>query len=418
MKEVFFDRNVQKLFFANLFSGFGQGMTMIGISWHLVTETGSAKPLGTTMFVSAILMVLLGPYIGTRIDRFSRKVILLVENAVGFGLLFALALWGFSAPYEEWMLIALFLVTTLIFQVHYPTQSALVQERFAERHYPAINSLLEIETQTASVLAGGAAGLMLGWYGLPVVLLFDALTYLFAFVLISRMEYVFTLEKHVRENADAGWLVQFAQSWRYIKEKRGFLLFGVSVFMPFIAVMVSNLLAPVFVDQTLQADAFIYSLAEMTYAIGAVAAGFLIAGMTKRFGEVRSLVGNTLLFAAALIAVVAFPYGWAFVALQTLFGWCNASVRLIRQNLYMVIVPKHLMGRVLSFFQMVGLMMRLALIGLFTLILDDTGAGAGYLILAGLLVLAAWGASVTIRLLLPSPVQPDAPSPEKVVHRS
>lgn len=44
MKEVFFDRNVQKLFFANLFSGFGQGMTMIGISWHLVTETGSAKP--------------------------------------------------------------------------------------------------------------------------------------------------------------------------------------------------------------------------------------------------------------------------------------------------------------------------------------------------------------------------------------
>ena len=61
MKEVFFDRNVQKLFFANLFSGFGQGMTMIGISWHLVTETGSAKPLGTTMFVSAILMVLPGP---------------------------------------------------------------------------------------------------------------------------------------------------------------------------------------------------------------------------------------------------------------------------------------------------------------------------------------------------------------------
>jgi MFS family permease len=197
-----------------------KGMTMIGISWYLVTETGSAKQLGTTMFVSAILMFLLGPYVGTLIDRFSRKTILLVENAVGFVILLALALWGFYAPYREWMLIALFIVTTLIFQVHYPTQSALVQENFEERHYQSINSLLEIEGQTASVLAGGAAGLVLRWYGLPVVLLFDALTYLFALLLISRMEYVFTLEKHVRENVGSSWLVQFTQSWQYIKEKR------------------------------------------------------------------------------------------------------------------------------------------------------------------------------------------------------
>lgn len=73
MKEVLFDRNFQKLFWANLFSGFGQGMTMIGISWYLVTETGSAKQLGTTMFVSAALMFLLGPYFGTLIDRFPAK---------------------------------------------------------------------------------------------------------------------------------------------------------------------------------------------------------------------------------------------------------------------------------------------------------------------------------------------------------
>ncbi|MBN2909786.1 MFS transporter [Polycladomyces sp. WAk] len=418
MKEVFFDRDFQKLFLANLFSGFGQGMTMIGISWYLVTETGSAKQLGTTMFVSAILMFLLGPYVGTLIDRFPRKTILLVENAVGFVILFALALWGFCAPYGHWMLISLFIVTTLIFQVHYPTQSALVQEKFEERHYRSINSLLEIESQTASVLAGGAAGLVLGRYGLPVVLLFDALTYLLALLLISRMNYVFTLEKHVRKSPETGWLMQFAQSWRYIKEKRGFLLFGVSVFMPFIAVMVGNLLAPVFVAQTLRADALIYSLHEMTYAIGAVAAGFLVTGMSKWLGEVRSLVGNTLLFAAAMTAVVVFPYGWAYVALTTLFGWCNASVRLVRQNLYMVIVPNHLMGRVLSFFQLVGMMMRLSLIGLCTLTIDYTGAGTGYLVLAGLLVLAAWGAHTSTRLLLPSSVQSAATPQAKAIHRS
>jgi hypothetical protein len=173
----------------------------------------------------------------------------------------------------------------------------------------------------------------------------------------------------------------------------------------------------VFVAKTLHADALIYSLNEMTYAIGAVAAGFLMSGMTKRFGEVRSIVGNTLLFAAAITAIVVFPYGWVYVALTTLFGWCNASVRLVRQNLYMVMIPKNLMGRVLSFFQLVGMMMRLALIGLFTLIIDYTGAGTGYLVLAGLLGLAAWGTYASIRLLLPSLVQPAAASLAKTVHR-
>jgi hypothetical protein len=83
----------------------------------------------------------------------------------------------------------------------------------------------------------------------------------------------------------------------------------------------------------------------------------------------------------------------------------------------MVMIPKNLMGRVLSFFQLVGMMMRLALIGLFTLIIDYTGAGTGYLVLAGLLGLAAWGTYASIRLLLPSLVQPAAASLAKTVHR-
>ncbi|MFD2368484.1 MFS transporter [Brevibacillus sp. GCM10020057] len=400
MREVFAHAEFRKLFFSNLFSGFGQGMTMIGIAWYLVETTGSAQLLGSTMFTSALLMFFIGPYIGTLIDRFSRKKMLLIENLIGFAVLGSLAAWGFFGPYAEWMLIAIYLVTTFMYQIHYPAQSALVQEGFEARHYDSINSLLEIEGQTASVLAGGVAGVLLNSYGLHVVILFDALTYLLAFGLLSTMKYTFTLEGEAGANRGVNWLGQLGQSWQYIRERRGFLVFGISALMPFIAIMVSNLLKPVYVSQTLKADVSVFSFGEMAYAIGAVTAGALVAIVVRKVGSYAAIVGNTLLFAAVIAGMVSLPYGWALIAAYAVYGWCNASVRLIRQTLYMNVVPKHLMGRVMSFFNSVGMMMRLVLIGLFTVIIDHTGASLGYIIMAGLLLLAAVGLAVTMRPIL------------------
>ncbi|MGC5325701.1 MFS transporter [Brevibacillus sp. SYSU BS000544] len=400
MKEVFRQPDFQKLFYSNLFSGFGVGMSMIGISWHLVKESGSAQVLGSTMFISAVLSFFIVPYIGTLIDRYSRKNILLQINAAGFIVIGLCALWGYTADYNQWMLIGVFLVTNLIMQVHYPTQSALVQESFADRHYNSINSLLEIESQTASVLAGGISGIILESMGLPFVLLFDALTYLFAFFLLSRMNYTFTLNKRNQANGRKNWLHQLGDSWIFVREKKGFVLFGITAFLPFVAVMVGNLLAPVFVSQTLKADVIIFSAHEMTYAIGAVAAGFLIIRLSEKVGNMRAMIANMMLFALTLVCIVALPYGWMFVFLTTFLGWGNASVRLVRQNLYMRMVPKEHMGRVLSFFQSIGMLMRLLLLGLFTVLVDWTGAGTGYLILAVLVFAGAIGCYYSMRILL------------------
>ncbi|MGD8190393.1 MFS transporter [Brevibacillus ginsengisoli] len=400
MREVFRQRSFQKIFFSNLFSGFGQGMSIIGISWYLVNQAGSAHVLGTTMFISSILFFFIGPYLGTLIDRFSRKNLLLFVNGLGFVVLGFCAVWGFALPYQDWMLILIYMVTLFINQIHYPTQSALVQESFTDRHYNDINSLLEIESQTASVLAGGVAGIFLEQLGLPIVLLFDGLTYLFAFGLISTLDYRFTLAHHVKANAGKNWWSQLHDSWLFIRGKRGFLVFGTTAMLPFVAVMVGNLLAPVWVNQTLHANVIIFSTHEMTYAVGAVAAGFLVMHMTRRFGALAAMVGNMVMFSLVLGFIVMLPYGWMFVFLTTFIGWGNTSVRLIRQNVYMRIVPKQHMGRVLSFFQSVGMFVRLILLGSFTLMIDITGAGAAYLVLAFLVILGALGCFFSMRSLL------------------
>ncbi|WP_139491243.1 MFS transporter [Brevibacillus dissolubilis] len=399
MKEVIQHRDFRKLFVGNLFSSFGQGMSMIGIPWYLVESTGSADLLGSTMFITAVMLLFIAPYLGTLVDRFSRKMVLQVENIVGFTVLILFAAWGFVGEYQEWMLIAIYFYTITSYQIHYPAQSALVQETFDQKYYQSANSWLEIEGQTAAVLAGALAGIVLSKWGLHIALLLDALTYLFAFIMLSGMNYTFTLGAEAKEASRTSWMDQFHKSWLFVKERRGFLLFGVSVLMPFIAVMASNLLAPVYVSQTLKADVLIFSLSDMTYAIGATSAGFLGIFVARSLGDRNALLVNIALFSISLILLVLIPNGWVFSALYTCVGWANAASRLIRQNIYMGLIPKAFMGRVLSFLNSVGMVMRLILIGGFTLMLDYTGAGLGYLILAGLLLLAGGGIVVSMRML-------------------
>jgi len=398
--EIFRNRNFRRLFFSNLFSGFGQGMTMIGISWYLVESTGSASLLGSTMLLSSILTLLVGPYSGTLIDRYSRKTILQMEQLGGFVVLALLAVWGFWGSYHEWMLVLLYMATLFMFQIHEPAQAAFVQETFAPKHYKAINSSLEIENQTALVLAGGFAGIILGKFGLHVVLLFNALTYLIAFMMLSGIDYVFTLGKQTDKSPRTSWVEQFYQSWVYIRERRGFMIFGVSALVPFIAVMLANLLNPIFVSQVLREDVKIYSLGEVTYSIGAVAAGIMLAWFSRKLGAFSYMVLSYVFMAIVFVLTIAIPNGWVFVLLSAFIGWCNVSTRLIRQTLYMELLPNRFMGRVMSFFKSIGTLMRLLLLALFTVMLDSTGAQVGYVVLASFLIMAALGIFFSMRLLM------------------
>lgn len=99
-------------------------------------------------------------------------------------------------------------------------------------------------------------------------------------MMVYNISYTPTLEMEAKQNKNNSWVEQFMQSWDFVREKRGFFLFGTAVMMPFVAVM-ATILGPVFVAQTLKEDVLIYSLGEVVYAIGAIIAGIYIYHVMK-----------------------------------------------------------------------------------------------------------------------------------------
>ncbi|MEW9502952.1 MFS transporter [Jeotgalibacillus marinus] len=396
MSEIFTNNTLRTLILANLFSSVGKGMVLIGISWNIVESTGTASPLGITILFSTAIMILIGPYIGIYIDKYSRKKILLTANFSGAVILSFFSLWGiFWGSYSTSVLTIIYVVSMVIRQIYFPAQYALVQETFKPKKYQKINSVLEVQNQVVKVMAGVFAVFILVQYSLHTVFIITSITYLIAFLLLIPLKYSFTVneDKKTKKNS----YKELTKGLKFIINMKGFIIFGLSVFTPFVVFMVGNLLAPAFVNIDLQENVSVFSSGEITYALGAVLAGILVTRILTKICKFTFLITNITLFSISLIGMVLILKGWAFVLVYLFMGWTVSSTRLISQTIFMEIVPKNLMGRVMITLDLLSLVIRVILIAIFTISIDIVGAGSGYLILSVLLFGAAMGISYSVK---------------------
>lgn len=381
------DRRLYTLLTANIFSSVGSGITMIGVPWLLVNREGGEQLFGYAALAMTLLLFFLSPYIGVLIDRVSRKKMLLWSEVAGFSIVAFFAAWGhFRESYETWQLIAIYMGGSLYYTIHFPTQFAFNQEIFDRSQYQSLNSVMEIQNQTASMVAGGLSSLLIEKVNLSYLLWLDASTYIIGFILLSTIPYVPSNDL-ARQKKVTIWS-NMKEGFLYLKDKPLFFLFFVCALMPFIGVMVGNYLFPVFIAKTLQADATVMGLSDMIYAIGAVLAGLSLPYIITRIGSYKAVTITVAVFAMGIMTAAWVPLVWLFLVVKMFLGWGNAGARVARNTLLMETVPNSMMGRVNSFFNAVGMGFRVSLIGLFSQTISYTGASISLSIM-GLLLFGA-----------------------------
>jgi len=402
------DRRMALLLTANILSSIGSGITMIGIPWLFVTRDGGDALFGYVTLMTTLLLFFFSPYMGALIDRHSRKRLLLISEVVGGGVVLAFALWGlFTGSLATWQLVVIYFGGSLYYSMHYPTQFAFTQEIFAREQYKALNSVLEVQNQTASMIAGGLAGLLIEWVDVSWILLADALTYGAGFVLFTMIPYERSAQ--VAQNQQVSMWANVGEGFRYLKQQPVLTVFFLCALMPFLVVMVGNYLYPVYVADVLQAAAGIFGASNMLYAIGAILAGLTIPLLIQRVGPYGTILCTFIGYTLSVLLIFLVPVVGVFLALKLLNGWGNAGTRVARNTIMMETVPNQMMGRVNSFFNAAGMGMRVLLLGLTTQVVALSGANTAVLILAALLVFTFSGILWGRQLFIPK----QAPEQEK-----
>jgi len=402
-------RAVLLLFLANSISAIAQGISMIAVPWYfaLNNEMGLfAKIFLLTTFIS----IFWGPYGGTLIDKYNRKRIFLGLCIVTGTLLFAVSGLGFyqGALSSLWVG-AVFTITFLNYNLHFPAVYAFAQEIVPQTYYGKISSYLEIQHQITTISAGALAAVLLegtmsgeinlfgfifqtDWKVEPwkiyEIFLMDASTYVVAFGIIALIQY----ESLVTRKRESGSLFsQFKVGWDYLKGERGITIFGIASFSVFVCMLISHFyLFPSFVKNRLAESGDVYAAGDMYYAFGAIFAGLAIRRLFNKMTIYWSVILMTLLG-----SVVFFTLGFSkslavYYGMMLFLGITNAGVRIQRITYLLEKVPNQVFGRTGSIFFLSNIFFRIIFLSLFSLPFFTTGDNVIYgMLIFGIFLLMA-----------------------------
>ncbi len=407
MKTLLRDTRVQRLLLANITGSVGSGVTIIAVPWLLVHRAHGDQLYGWATLGTTIALFLLMPYYGAWLDRHSRKTMLLVGEAFGFLATLSMGLWALgTGGVATWQLIASYFCGMLYYTLHYPAKYAFLQQIFARHQYQSLMGLLEIQGQVAMMIAGGLASMLVDHVSLAVILLLDSATYLFSFAVQSTLPYESTHLRDAATKPAAGVWASLAEGGRWLRAHPRLSVFFACTLVPFILVMVSNYLFPIYVADVLHANAAVFGRGEIVFAVGAMLAGAVMPLLATKRGADQAIILGSALCVASLALVVLLPVQPAYYAALLLFGFGNAGTRVARSALFFSLVPNAIMGRVGMFFSTFDRVLRTLLTFAMTLILARASAVAGFAVLLVVLLAALAGALATRDVAAKSPVAP------------
>lgn len=170
-------RTFMIIWFGQLVSLLGTGMTRFALLIWAYEQTGSATTLALLGFFSFILHVVFSPIAGVLVDRWDRRRVMMVTD-LGAGLMTAALLVLYSMDgLQIWHLYLAEALTGAFEAFQIPAYAAATTTLVPKSQYARVNGLRTLALSTSQVIAPFLGGLVLRTAGLQGVMVFDLLTF-------------------------------------------------------------------------------------------------------------------------------------------------------------------------------------------------------------------------------------------------
>ena len=393
------DSRVVRLLVANSLGSIGSGITLFAVPWLLVNEEDGAAAYRHVTIATTVILFLVMPWYGARVDRSSRKTMLLFSEVFGATSTLIMAVTGWLlGGFGTWQLMTIYFCGMFYYTLHYPAKWAMVQQIFGKSQYQSLTGLMEVQGQAAMVLAGALGGVAVAYLPLWVILLIDGSTYTAAFFIQRGIPYEATHLKAMLggQTSSSGVLQRVAEGWRWLAGRPALAVFLGCSMMPFVLVMAGQYLVPVYVSQALKAGPGTFAASEVAFAIGALVAGLMLPRLIARHEVWRTMPLTMGLFLVGLAVQATWPTVGAFLGAMLLLGFGNAGSRVARSALMLHVVPVEVMGRITVFYSVIDRVLRTLLVASMQVV-DFWGPRAGFAILMVVMLAALVGAWMSRR---------------------
>ncbi|KAA8453989.1 MFS transporter [Weissella paramesenteroides] len=336
---------------SNFASVFGDGVYRFGLNWFLVASYGNAEILGILTGFGFIVYVLNDIFVGSILDRFNRKKVLLIADLLGAIGALGLSFFIDPAKPQVWILFMLTFILNVDVSYSYPATRAILPDVIKEKSLAGFNAWASAAFSTGQAMGPLVGGLLLHfeWINLRTFLQILGIMLLVTVLFNLAIKYrpAPKEEPHIIEpflqSLTAGF--KYVQQSPKLFESMLLTIWTNFFFEGFILAM------PYLIQHNYHGTATSYSTALTLAAIAGVFVSVILAKLPQ-YNTMSSMYRDFYLLGVAFLVATFFKYLWVFIVLVILYGFARSAfvikINTVRQQ---ASAPEYL-GRVfgISFF--------------------------------------------------------------------
>ena len=333
----------------------GQGLSLVGtwvqrtaLIWLVYRLSGSAQILGTIDFAGQIAGLVLIPFAGVLLDRYSRYRAVVAAQALAMLQALILAALVLGGEVLIWQLALLNILLGVISSFDMPARQSFVAEIVdGEQDLPNAIALNSAMFNSARIIGPSLAGVAISFFGEGICFLLNGVSY--AAVLVSLLMMRLPVRKPrpaARENILTGIVDGVRYSYRSLPIRTSLLLliFNSLTCMPVLVLL------PVFVGEVLGSGPEALGALLASFGVGALLGTMVLASRSGVLGLERVIFG-----AAAIggIAMAAFSFSRSLhlsMLLALVIGFGMIAQMAATNTALQTLVDENMRGRVMSLY--------------------------------------------------------------------
>jgi DHA3 family macrolide efflux protein-like MFS transporter len=288
------------------FSILGSQLVQFALIWYLTVQTGSATVLATASLVSMLPGVILGPFVGTLVDRWNRRWIMVIADSVVALASIILAVLFLLDIVVFWHIYIVMFIRSLAGGFHGNAMNASTSLMVPMEKLTQIQGINQMLNGGLNVVSAPLGALLLSIMPMEGVLAIDVVTALMAVLPLCFIR----IPQPRLKDENNGQLAQSTSVWQDFKAGLQYLVGWPGLLMISLLTVVINFtiipafsLLPLMVKDFFGGDAIMLGWIESAMGIGIVLGGALLGAwggfkrkiLTSMFGLMGMGVGTLIL---------------------------------------------------------------------------------------------------------------------------
>ena len=271
-------RNFRLYFFSHAVSFSGTWMQQIAAYWLVLELTGSPVAVGSLALAQALPVTMFGLFVGSVIDRFDvRRILLVTESLLSLGAA-TLAVLTLTGTVELWHVYVIATFQGLVLVLDNPSRHTLVFRIVGEADLPNAVALSSALGTMARIAGPGLGGLVVALAGTGEAFAVNSLSYLAVVLALLAMR---DLRPYVPPAVQTGFRRSIRVMLSFVRRSRRVAVAFFTVLALSTVSFNFDVLLPLVARRTLDADADVFGLIAAVFGAGALCGALFLATLGK-----------------------------------------------------------------------------------------------------------------------------------------